>query len=73
MNSPYSNFHLSVFKMNAETFYNIEQYIQADKAASCNDDITKAKIMMTKKTHVKLKIIAIMLKISLKNDLQLMN
>ena len=33
--------------MNGETFYNMEQYIKADKVASHNSDITRAKIMVT--------------------------
>ena len=48
MHSLYSNFFPSLFKVNEETFYNSKQYIKVDKAASCNDDITRAKIMMEK-------------------------
>ena len=61
--SPYSNFPPSVFKVNGETIYKSEQFIQVDKAASGNDDITRAKIRI-KKTYMKLKCMIVMWKVS---------
>ena len=40
MHSPFSNFHRSPFKENGESYTCAEQYIQADKAKSFNDDAT---------------------------------
>ena len=48
MHLPYINFHLSGFKVNGGTFYNSEEYIQVDLATLYNNDITIAKIMVTK-------------------------
>ena len=37
--SPYSNFYISGFKVNGETYYSAEQFIQANKASIFEDDV----------------------------------
>ena len=48
MHSFLRNFHKASFAVDGERFTNAEQYIQAEKAASCDDDITRYKIMRCK-------------------------
>ena len=48
MHSVFSSFHKANFKVSGETFNCAEQYIQAAKAKSCDDDYSHHKIMSMK-------------------------
>lgn len=44
----FSNHYPCEFDVNGQTYYSSEQFIQASKATSCNDDVTHAKITKAK-------------------------
>lgn len=47
IHSKYSNFHPCTFKVENKTYNCVEQFIQADKASSCDDDRANFRIMNT--------------------------
>ena len=52
IHSVFSNFHPSPFKLNGESYINVEQYIQAKKASVFDDDITRGRLLRAKNPYL---------------------